>query len=85
MLEENFLSVLTEKIRGTVTRQARVLELDALFALTQLIHLPQYISNQLRGAGNKSKGNTDGEIFLTQNSGKVSLTPRRAVMRCCSV
>lgn len=63
MLGESFLSVLTEKMRGMVARQARVLKLDAVFAvMTQLIHLPQYISNQLRDACNKSRGNTDGEI-----------------------
>lgn len=44
-----------------VTRQARVLELDVVFAATQLLYLPQYISNQLKGAPKKSKGNTDGE------------------------
>lgn len=61
MLGESFLSVLTEKISRIVARQARVLELDVVLAVTQLKHLSQCTSNQLKGVCNKSKGNTDGE------------------------
>lgn len=61
MLGESILSVLTEKISGMVARQARGLELDVVFAVTELMYLPQYTNNQLKGECNKSKGNTDGE------------------------
>lgn len=58
MLGENFLNVLTEKNQWDGGKTARVLKLDVAFAV---IDLSQYICNQLKGACNRCKGNTDGE------------------------
>lgn len=67
-----------------VARQARVLELDVVFAVTQLTYLPQYISNQHPKNPKETQLEKQGDIPDTELRG-VSLTPRRAVMWHCSV